>query len=244
MVNHDAKGWQAIAIGAALTFVVFSIPLLTFLLSPLTTIVHELGHAATSWIFGYPAIPSLDFIHGGGITHRSGARVPLIVGLVYAGFGYLFYRYWHHVAASRVVLVGAISYSLCFVMPLQGLLISAMGHGSELMFAGIFLYRAWSGYACRNAEERPLYGLLGLYLVVYDIRFTWGLLFDTELRDIYEQGKGGVLDNDLVGIARNYLHSSLALPVVILLFCTLLTPMITLWIYSQRNRFPSATVAR
>ncbi len=243
MVNHDFKGWQAIAIGAALTVVAFSIPLLTFLLSPLKTIVHELGHAATSWIFGYPAIPSLDFIYGGGITHQIGGRLPFIVGLVYAGFGYLFYRYWHHVTVSRIVLVAAIAYSLCFVIPLHELLILAMGHGSELVFAGIFLYRARSGYACCNAAEQPLYGLLGLYLVVYNIRLTWGLLFDAELRDIYEQGKGG-MDNDLVRIARDHLHSPLALPVSIFLFCTLLTPIITLWIYSQRNPFPNAKVAQ
>jgi hypothetical protein len=242
MVNHDAKGWQAIAIGSILTVVVFSIPFLTFVLSPLLIIVHELGHTATNWIFGYPAIPALDFMFGGGVTLQSEARVPLIVGLVYAGFGYLFYRYWHHVAASRVVLAGAIAYSLCVVTPLQDLLILLMGHGFELGFAGIFLYRARSGYACRNEVERPIYGLLGLYFTVYDIRLTWGLLFDSDIRTTYEQGKGGILDHDLVRIARDYLHSPLSLAVGILLICTLLTPVMVLWIYSVQNRRPLSKI--
>jgi hypothetical protein len=240
MVKHDSKGWQAIAIGAMLTIVVFSIPLLTFVLSPLLTIVHELGHTATNWIFGYPAIPALDFMFGGGVTIQSEERIPLIVGLVYAGFGYLFYRYWHHVTASRVVLVGAIAYSLCIVTPVQNLLILAMGHGFELGFAGVFLYRAWSGHACRNTAERPLYGLLGLYFVIYDIRLTWGLLFDLDMRAIYEEGKGGILDHDLVRIARDYLHSPLSLTVSILLICTLCTPVIVLWIHSVRHRLATA----
>jgi hypothetical protein len=241
MVNHDLKGWQAIAIGAALTIAVFSMPLLVFLLSPLEIIVHELGHTAIGWIFGYPSIPSFDFIFGGGVTHKSAERVPFIVGLVYGGFGYLFYRCWHHIAASRIVLAGAIAYSLCLITPLQDLLILAMGHGFELIFAGIFLYRALSGYACRNAAERPLYGLLGLYFVVCDIRLTWGLLFDAELRDSYQQGKASIQDNDLVRIARDYLHSPLSLPVSILLLGALLVPIITLWIYSRRNRFSKDT---
>jgi hypothetical protein len=244
MVNHDFKGWQAIAIGAVLTVMVFSFPLLAFLLSPLLIIVHELGHTSTNWIFGYPAIPALDFMFGGGVTLQSEERVPFIVGLAYAGFGYLFYRYWHHVAASRALLVGAIAYSLCMITPLQNILILAMGHGFELGFAGIFLDRALSGNACRNALEQPLYGLLGLYFVVSDIRLTWGLLSDLEMRDIYEQGKGGILDNDLVRIARDYLHSSLSLPVSILLIGTILVPVVVLWRNSLQNRTPIAKAVK
>lgn len=244
MVNHDIKGWQAIAIGAVLTVVVFSIPLLAFLLSPLLIIVHELGHTSTNWIFGYPAIPALDFMFGGGMTFHSEERVTFIVGLVYAGFGYLLHRYWNHIAASRAVLAGAIAYSLCIVTPLQNLLILAMGHGFELGFAGIFLDRALSGNACRHALERPLYGLLGLYLLVSDLRLTWGLLYDIEMRDIYEQGKGGIVDNDLVRIAKDCLHSSLSLPVSLLLICTILVPVIVLWKDSLQNPRPIAKAVK
>lgn len=225
----NPTGWRAIAIGAMLVVGVFCVPFLTFVLSPLLIMVHELGHTATNWIFGYPAIPALDFMFGGGITLQSEQRVPLIVGLIYAGFGFLLYRYWQHVALSRIFLAMAIAYTLCITTPLQNFLIVTMGHGFELIFAGIFLHRAVSGAACRNALERPIYALLGLYFVIYNLRFSWGLLFNEEQRAIYEQGKGDILDHDLVRVARDYLHLPLSMVVVIMLVCTLLTPAIVLW---------------
>ena len=42
------------------------VPPLKFLFHPRCTIVHELGHTAVAWLFGFTAIPAFDFQYGGG----------------------------------------------------------------------------------------------------------------------------------------------------------------------------------
>jgi hypothetical protein len=230
----DALSWRAIAVGLFLALLVLASGQVTFLLSPLITVVHELGHTCLSWLFGYPAIPAFDFMNGGGVTLHSTDRVALIVCLVYAAFGYLFYRYWNNYLTARLLLATSLSYTLCAFTPIHEMLTVAMGHGFELIFAGLFLYRAASGVGCHYSIERPLYAMLSCYLVAYDLRFTMGLLFDADARDLYLQGKGGVLDNDLVRLAHDYLPLNLSGVAILLWVCTLLTPAIALLLYRYR----------
>jgi hypothetical protein len=239
----DVLGWRAIASGLFLATLVLASQQVTFLLSPLITLVHELGHTCLSWMFGYPAIPAFDFINGGGVTMHSNERINIIVGLIYTAFGYFFYRYWHNHLTARILLAIALCYTLYAFTPLHEILILFMGHGSELIFSGIFLYRAMSGAGCRYSIERPLYAMLGFYLVAYDVRFTIGLLFDADIRDRYLQGKGGVLDNDLVRIAGEYLKTDLSVVVVLLLGCTLLAPAIAFLLYRYRPLVSSGFTA-
>ena len=207
---------------------------LTFLFSPFLTLVHELGHTCCAWIFGYPAIPAFDFMHGGGITFYRLERVSLLLLVMYCGFGFLLYRYRHNPLTVRVLLVVVGVYTLCAFTGLEQMLISAMGHGFELLFAGIFLYRALSGYACRYSIERPLYGMLGFFTLFYDIRFAHGLMFDPVAREIYEQGKGGFLDHDFVRLAGEFMGVDLFVVAALFLVCCLVTPVVVFWVYRYR----------
>ncbi|WP_299491961.1 hypothetical protein [Acaryochloris sp. IP29b_bin.137] len=226
----DQAGWTAIATGIGLALLILASPQVTFLLSPLITLVHELGHTLTSWIFGYPAIPAFDFMHGGGMTFNVG-RIPFLMGLVYGGFGYLFYIYWQNYLTARVLLGSAIAYTLCALTGIHKFLMVSMGHGFELIFAGIFMARAISGYACRYSIERPLYGMLAAYVTFFDLQFSWQLIFDQASRAIYRQGKGGVIDHDLVRMARDMLKVDLSLTAAGMLLATLLTPLVVWGMY-------------
>jgi hypothetical protein len=107
------------------------------------TVIHELGHTATAWLFASPALPSFDLSYVVVVSHIL-HRQPLLVVSAYAIFAVLLFR----AKGDRPELVrwalAAVLYSVAMFSPLRGLLITAMGHGSELFFAGIFLYRALS----------------------------------------------------------------------------------------------------
>jgi hypothetical protein len=48
--------------------------------------------------------------------------------------------------------------------------------------------------------------VLGFVIVLHDLSFAQELLWDSEARELYQLGKGEILDHDLVRIARDYLR--------------------------------------
>ena len=72
--NRDA--WISLAIGAVLAVVALMVPPVVFVLHVLITVIHELGHTATAWLFGSPALPSFDLSYGGGVSHIRPAADP------------------------------------------------------------------------------------------------------------------------------------------------------------------------
>ena len=230
----DATGLKTLIASLILASLLVASQQLTFLVSPLLIIVHELGHASVAWLFGYAAIPAFDFTYGGGITMQTSDRIPLLLFGIGCGFVYLCYRYRQNDLTSRVLLGGAIAYGICAFTPIHHILIVAMGHGFELLFAGIFLYRALSGWGCRHSIKQPLYGMLGLFTVFYDIRFAHTLLTSAEEREIYELGKGGILDNDFVRLAIDYFHVDLSGVVMVFLLCGMATPIVTFLLFRYR----------
>ncbi|NCJ07439.1 hypothetical protein GS597_13160 [Synechococcales cyanobacterium C] len=230
----DRETWQVIAASLFLAVLIMLSSQVSFFVSVLITAIHELGHTAFAWLFGYPAIPAFDFLHGGGITFYTQQRWPVLVFILYFGLGYLLYRYRHNALMSRYVLGTLVLYSLCLLTQGQDILIAAMGHGFELLFAGIFLYRSLSGFACRHAIERPLYGMLGLFTVLYNLKFTQSLLFNPMFRAQYQEGKGGLLDHDLIRLARDYLHLPFNGVVGCFWLSSLLTPVGVFLLYRYR----------
>lgn len=231
----DREAMKAIGAGALLALLVLLSGQVTFYLSYFVILVHELGHTALSWLFGFPALPAFDFMNGGGVSVSANDRYFAIVWLVYGGLGWLGYRYRRNKLTVQVLVAVGVIYSLCAFSHVHQLLQTAMGHGFELIFAGMFCYRGLSGFACRYSIERPLYVMLGLFTVVYDLRFCWNLLFDPVTLSIYLEGKGGVIDNDLVRVARDHLHVNLAVVVWLFLLLVLATPLITAGLYRYRQ---------
>lgn len=229
----DRDSWQAVGAGLLLSLLLISSGQLSFFLSYLIIMVHELGHTFTAWLFGYPAVPAFDFMFGGGVTLH-GDRYFILVWLVYLGLGGALYFYRYNRLTQKFLLALAAVYSFFAFTPIHNLLFVVMGHGFELIFASIFLYRALSGFACRYSIERPLYGMVGFFMVFYDLRFTHSLLIDPEVRAIYEQGKGGVIDNDFVRLARDYLQVDLGVVASLFWVLAALIPLMTFLIYRYR----------
>lgn len=228
------KEWQVIAAGLGLALLVLSSEQVTFLLSPLLTLVHELGHTFTAWLFGYPAIPAFDFRYGGGVTLH-GDRLNILLLIIYGGLAALAYYCRYHRQLLIALVVFTAIYTLVAFSMIHEILFVAMGHGFELLFAIIFLYRALSGWGCRYALERPLYAMLGFFIVLFNMRFAWMLQFNDVFGELYQMGKGGI-DHDLVRLARDFWHTDLTTVVGLYGFLVILTPVIPFLLYCYRGR--------
>ncbi len=232
----DSKALEAAIAGLVLAMLMLLSQQVTFIFSYFITLVHELGHAFTAWSFGYPAIPAFDFLYGGGLTVNL-SRLPLLVTLLYAALAFLVYRYRHNPLTLKLLLVFIGLYTCTAFTPLHSILQIAMGHGFELLFAGIFLYRGLSGYGCRYSIERPLYAMLAFFTTFRGINFSWRLLVDRTYRLIYEEGKGGLLDHDFVRLAGDYFGVDLSVVAAGFLLCCLATPVMTALLFRYRSRW-------
>jgi hypothetical protein len=230
--------WKALGIGFALAVVVLLVPFLEFVFGYLGVLVHESGHAVVAWLFGYPAVPAFDFQYGGGVTVHEDRKI-LIVILVYAALACGFYRFRANRRSLAALAVLTAAYSLAAWTPLHEVLHLFMGHGFELIFAGIFLYRAVSGEKIKVRAERPLYAFAGFFLLLCGIRFAWRLIYSPEHRMMYEQAKGGGHWMDFSRIAEEYLHTDLAPVAGFFMLCCILPPIVVLLVYRNRDSIRS-----
>lgn len=184
------EGWLAFGFGGAAALGVMALPFLRFVLSAFTTLVHEMGHAAAGWLFGYPSVPAFDFVYGGGVTLQQD-RVWVLVAAVVAAGVYALHRVRAEPALRSLVGASLTLYGIAALTRAHEAVIVAMGHGGELAFATLAFHRALSGRGIAVAAERPLYGFLGWFLVLSDLGFAWGLLTSPLQRAAYEEAKGG-----------------------------------------------------
>ena len=231
----DRDALKSLAIGAGLAAVALAAPLVGFVTAVLMTVIHELGHVATSWLFGCPALPSFDLTYGGGVSHRIGQLLLLVV-LIYVVFASVIVRSRGDRPALVVTLISVGLYSFAAFSPLRELLIVAMGHGMELLIAGIFLYRALSGSQILRGEERPLYAFVGLYIILYDARFAYQLMSSQEHRDAYGDAKGGGHWMDFSRLADEHLHLRLESVAALFLLACALTPLAAFLVHHAQRR--------
>lgn len=214
---------RALAVGGALALVVFFVPFLRFVFHTLITLVHELGHTLAAWAFGIPAVPAFDFVYGGGVTVYQGRSAGLTV-LIYLAFAGLAYRLREDRGYLTALAVWVCAYTLAAFTPVHEAIEIAMGHGSELVFAGIFLYRALTGSGCRAPGERPLYAFCSFFILLSDVAFALSLLTSTANVADYEEAKGGGHWMDFSRLAEDYLHVDLQAVVFLFLVAVVLVP--------------------
>lgn len=163
---------------------------------------HEIGHAIASWFYGYPAIPTFDFQHGGGMTYW-GARSHVLLGcaclLLITGMVYL-YRggYW--------MLLGILSFLLVFQLGTafntgHDVVMSYMGHGGEILIAYFCLLRGGMGNAAGLTQTERYFDLIfGFFTLARNVLMSVALQ-DASGRADYEMQKGGHMMGDFSKIA-------------------------------------------
>ena len=190
MNNISKEGMQSTAIGFVGALVVFAFPFLTFIFSNLIILVHEMGHAAFGLLFSYPSIPAFDFRYGGGVTTIQ-SRSTFFFFIIYLLFAVGLLKISNYPRLMKMAVVAIVVYSFCAFTSIHQQIILFMGHGTELIIAGIFLYRGLSGSAVIHKIEQPLYSMLGFFIVFYDVRFAYRLAYMESYRIEYANAKGG-----------------------------------------------------
>lgn len=235
--NVEPQGRKYIAIGLALGLLlaIWDNSFIQMSLGILITLVHELGHTVTAWIFAIPAIPAFDFMHGGGLTINFEQK-PLLLIAIYVFGGFLLYSYRNNRQTLILLSTLGLIHLLSVTTSLGNMLILFMGHGVELIIATVFIYRGLTNTAIVHQIERPMYSTIGFYIVFHDIAFAWKLMNDSGYRIEYEAQKGGYHFGDFSRIAEQYLGVDLSVVAFIFLLCCLTVPVISYlsWRYQEK----------
>jgi len=222
----EPKGWRYLTIGVVvgLLFIISDFWLVNASLGVLITLVHEMGHTAMAWLFGYPALPAFDFVHGGGMTINFDRHNGILLFL-YALFIYAIYYYRDNRTTLLIILGLGCVHTLFAYTRLGEIFTLFMGHGTELVIAGVFIYRAMTSTSIVHEIERPMYSSIGFYIVFHDISFAWKLMQDSGYRVEYEAQKGGYHFGDFSRIAEQHLGVDLSVVAFMFLLCCLLLPV-------------------
>jgi hypothetical protein len=200
--RRDAGAWKLLAGGLIAALIAHAIPFVEFILSPLVTLLHESGHAATAWLLGCPAVPAFDFTYGGGITEHHDFQLPLGL-LIGAGWAWLLWTFRRNPRSLAVIGLCAGAWLLAVSSEWRReLVIASMGHLGEVILASVLLAMALTGIGWRIPEiERPLGAFAAFFVQMQTLRFAWRLRHDAAFLAEYGEGKGGAMMNDLEVIA-------------------------------------------
>ena len=214
---------KTVAIGAAAALACVAIPFTRVVFHPLATLVHELGHTVANWVFGRPAIPALDFVHGGGLTW-SQDRSRVLVALIAAGWVWAVFALRRRPRAAVTVAILAALWCVMLASSTDDVVILVAGHAFELLFATLFLYRAVTGRGTRRAADRGAHAFAGVFVWLTALGFAWALTYRPEARIDYEAAKGGGAWMDLSQVARDHAGVTLERVAAGYLFLVLLVP--------------------
>ncbi|MDQ7784526.1 MAG: hypothetical protein RDU20_16695 [Desulfomonilaceae bacterium] len=216
--SMDRDDWIVLGSGLVITMVVMMFPLLNHIFMTLVILVHEMGHTLTGWVFAYPSVPAFDLHYGGGITLHTQRSVVLLI-LIYSGLAFMIFTYRRNASTLVLLTVVSIVHLLLSLTYFHEVVILFMGHGTELIIAAIFFYRALSGAAVVHSVERPLYCAIALFIVFSDIRFAFKLMTSHSARLEYEQAKGGGHWMDFSRIAEDFLGVDLTSVALFFFLC-------------------------
>lgn len=193
---------RVLAAGAVLAAAASAIPFTRFVLSTLVTLFHELGHAVAGWLFGHPSLPAFDFAFGGGFTHQGPFRLSVAVAIGGAFVWGMWLFRENRGAFTAIALLFAMWLVIVVREWRREIVFAAAGHVAELVLAAIFFYRALAGVGWRSPElERPAGAFVAFFVYFNSVSFAWKLTHDSVFLDLYREGKGGALMNDLEVIA-------------------------------------------
>lgn len=230
-LSHEA--WRALGIGFALAAILSIVPWTGILFNPLVTLVHEMGHAATAWLFGYPAIPSFDFSEGGGVT-ATFDRIPSLLVVPYALLLAGLWKVRHHFPSVISVVCVGLGYTVMAFGRWHSMAMVAMGHGGELVMIAVFMHRAMSGTSLLQADERPAYAMCAFLIWLHDTKFFLSLARNPDTQSWYAEGKS-YADNDLTILAADYFNASVARLALIFFLLSLIALLLPRLLYKYEG---------
>lgn len=202
-------GWVYLGVGFLLALAFTLARPLAFMGWLLGSLFHETGHVAFAWYVGCPAYPAISLRGHAGAFHKpQSAAVLFLIGVMLVLGVVLAKRSGRFLGLAVGLLVAWPLFA--FVEPVREVGFLLSGHLGELVFAGIFLYRARTGEAIERLAERPLYACLGWFLVGRNVVLSFGLSFSEAARYAYAHNGSFGMENDYIRAARDWLHVPLA----------------------------------
>ncbi len=224
-LHMHKEDWIVLAVSLGIVAVVFGVPLLKHIFSTLMILVHEMGHMIFGWVLGYPSAPAFDLTYGGGVTFHTD-RSTLLLIVIYALLIFLVFSFRKNIRAVIFLLTVTLVHFVLTITRLNQVVILFMGHGTELLIAGIFFYRALSGAAVVHSAERHLYAAIAFFIVISDTSFSYRLMTSSFARAEYADAKGGGHWMDFSRIAIDHLHVNLtSVAYFFFLFCLMTLPL-------------------
>lgn len=199
---------KALIISIIVSILIQVLPLAKYISQIYSTVSHELGHALTAWMFGYIAIPKLDFFNGGGVTQLFARPLILIVlsmGFVLINLLVIKNKFKHK--NNKIIIIIFTCYLLALVSPIHLFLITFMGKAGELLF---FYFVAWyslSHQLLKIHGKALIYLILAIFLWINSVLGSFSLIYNSTDRLSYIAGKqqflgGDPLVNDLVKLSQ------------------------------------------
>jgi hypothetical protein len=235
--GFNRKGWMSCACGLIAAAIIYiTLPRITFIGQYFVILVHEFGHAAVGWLFGYLSIPAFDLKYGGGVASLPPRQMLLLI-IPYGIAGWAMVKSYRQIPLiSGLIILTAIHSALAFTNG-HIILFTFMGHGTEALIAGLFVYRSLSRKCVMNPMERPIYALLGWFTFIHLFHFSYKLLTDKVEQIMYGFGKGGIT-NDFILLARqlNISMKSVIVLFMIYAFCCMLIAFTAYFVIDRHGR--------
>lgn len=191
--------WFHLSMGLLLAPVFTLTPFLQLVGWFFRALVHEMGHAAASWLIGAPAIPALGITAEAATVH--GEQEPIAAFVIW---GVLFALIYHKCAVpQRYIALGILSVLLPTLSfsSLSEAWHLLSGHLAELAVGGLFLGRAMSGGFSKSQVERALYATMGWSLIGQNLFLTAGLMTSASARAEYAANGSFGIENDYMRLA-------------------------------------------
>ena len=206
-------------------------PLLRYMGWFLASLVHETGHCAFSWLAGSWSFPAISLA-----GHAMASHGPQSVALCFVIWAILGTTAWQ-LRHRRGWLIGlgaaTLVYPLFAFTDLKETVFLVGGHVGELIFAGIFLWRAIVGGFTESRAERALYAMLGFFLIGQNLWLAGGLMWSAEVQEWYAGSGSFGLTNDYIRLARDVLRVELS-AVAGMMFLAALTVLPASWFAARR----------
>lgn len=182
----------------------------------LQSIVHEGGHTLMALALGRFALPRISLDGHVPYTMVNDHQMLWLCAFIYIVILFLTFEAFKSKFLLKTAASIAILYPFIALSTRNSqLAILLAGHGAELLFAGICLWRAQTGLFTHNQLERAAYAIVGWYLVFSNFFMCLGILRDPATRAQYIAGSQPGHINDYVVASYDTLILTSIQPVVI-----------------------------
>jgi hypothetical protein len=197
-----SEPWFFLLLALALAPVLTLAPLLRYVGWFLTSLVHETGHAALSWLLGCPAVPAIRIDGHAAAVHGEQSR--LLCALVLAALAGLAWACRRRPVLRLALCAAVVAYPFLAFTHAREVVFLAGGHLGELAFATVFLSWCLTGGFTESRAERATAGVLGWYLLLRHAWLVGGLFLSEPARQAYARSGSFGLTNDYVRLAGEF----------------------------------------